>query len=212
VPDKPGVAPGSGKQDLNEPDQGNTDAPQDSKVADLPAPDLPAPELPPLDLPPPDAAMADQGQPDAAPPPKPITGACTKDKWCWMNPLPQGHTLNAVWTDGAQVFAVGEAGTLLHHDGKQWSPMDSGTIKALYGVWGSSPSDLCATGEGGILLCFDGKTRLSYTAGAGKDLHALWGTASNNIYAVGMSGTIAHNAGSGFVTEASGTLSHLNAA
>ena len=36
--------------------------------------------------------------------------------WTWANPLPQGFHLRSVWGSGpADIRAVGEGGTILHH-------------------------------------------------------------------------------------------------
>ena len=36
---------------------------------------------------------------------------CSQDGWCWENPLPHGHTMNALWGTSAQdIWAVGDAG------------------------------------------------------------------------------------------------------
>ena len=46
--------------------------------------------------------------------------------WEWQNPLPQGNTLRAVWGSSAtDVFAVGDAGTIVHYDGTTWSSMNT---------------------------------------------------------------------------------------
>src|SRR5215813_14620495 len=47
---------------------------------------------------------------------------CSGDDWCWRNPLPQGNPLDGVRGSGASdVWAVGEAGTILHFDGSAWT-------------------------------------------------------------------------------------------
>src|SRR6478609_5043893 len=45
-------------------------------------------------------------------PPEEIVGPiCSSDHWCWENPLPQGNTLNAVFTFAEDnVWAVGTQG------------------------------------------------------------------------------------------------------
>ena len=51
------------------------------------------------------------------------------------------------------VWAVGDAGTILHYDGTRWSPslaaFPVGKKRPdLLGVWGSSPSDVWIVGDG----------------------------------------------------------------
>ena len=74
--------------------------------------------------------------------------------WTWQNPLPQGNDLNAIWGSSADdIFAVGDYGTILHHDGIKWRVVDSLTTSTLIGIWGSSSSDVFAVGlEGTICL------------------------------------------------------------
>ncbi len=43
-----------------------------------------------------------------------------------------------VGSSDSDVFAVGNGGTVLHHDGASWSAMTSGTSANLAGVWGSA--------------------------------------------------------------------------
>jgi hypothetical protein len=53
------------------------------------------------------------------------------------------------------VFAVGDDGTIMHYNGSVWSSMPnpvSGTTIHLYGIWGSSSSDVFAVGEKGTIL------------------------------------------------------------
>ena len=51
--------------------------------------------------------------------------------------------------DDGTALAVGEAGTILHFDGSAWSPITSITSVNLFGVWGTSPSNVYAVGVGG---------------------------------------------------------------
>ena len=79
-------------------------------------------------------------------------------QWHWDNPLPRGNALNAVWGAGpADVFAVGDYGTILHYDGTAWKKMTSGTTNRLWGVWGSSSQDVFAVGDLGTILQHRGR-------------------------------------------------------
>lgn len=61
--------------------------------------------------------------------------------------------LAAVWGSSASdVFAVGQAGTILHYNGSTWRRMPSGTATGLKGVWGESTGEVFAVGSGGIVL------------------------------------------------------------
>jgi hypothetical protein len=62
--------------------------------------------------------------------------------------IPSGR-LNGVWGSGAEdVWAVGDAGTILHWNGHAWAALSGGTTEALSAVWGSGPDDVWAVGAG----------------------------------------------------------------
>ena len=63
-------------------------------------------------------------------------------------PTPSANILHGVGgTSGADVGAVGEAGTILHFDGGAWSTVPSPTSNNVYGVWASGPCDVWAIGD-----------------------------------------------------------------
>jgi len=118
----------------------------EQSVPDLPAVKGPLPDLP------------DQGPqpdlPDAGPQPTVKYNVCSKDKWCWVNPLPQGETLYGLWVAGnGEVFAAGyKASMVVHFDGTTWTGMDTGKESTLYEIWGSSPRDMFVVGHNGTIL------------------------------------------------------------
>ncbi len=74
-----------------------------------------------------------------------------------------------------------------------WSAMPSGTTASLYGVWGSSHSDVFAVGTaaGGsgnyasVILHYDGSTWSAMTTTATARLQGVWGSSAKNVFAVG---------------------------
>lgn len=65
------------------------------------------------------------------------------------DPTPTGVSLRDVWQATATtMFAVGDGGTILYHDGLGWQTMVSNTTADLRSVWGSSPTDVYAVGGG----------------------------------------------------------------
>jgi hypothetical protein len=116
----------------------------------------------------------------------------------------------------ADIFVVGNEGTVLHYDGDTWELQPTPTSEALWGVWGAAPDDMWAVGGAGratsvaTLLHYDGVSwevaptptfaRPGVTA-----LYKVWGTAADNIYAVGRVGVILHYDGDAWVEESSGT-------
>lgn len=66
-------------------------------------------------------------------------------------------TLRGVWgSSDADVFAVGDNGTILHFDGFRWSAMSSPTVETLRGVSGTAPDNVYAGGDNGTALHYDG--------------------------------------------------------
>src|SRR5688572_15218115 len=80
--------------------------------------------------------------------------ACPVGQWCVEAPPVDGAPLlHGVWAINAEdVFAVGDAGTILRRTNNAWTAMTSGTARNLRGVWASSSSDVWATGGAGTVL------------------------------------------------------------
>ena len=81
-------------------------------------------------------------------------GVSTGDgTWVWENPLPQGNNLEGVWaSDASNVWAVGDAGTILKWNGSVWNGQSSGTTNLLVSIWGSDANNVWAVGIGGTIL------------------------------------------------------------
>jgi hypothetical protein len=118
-------------------------------------------------------------------------GICSDGNWCWQNRLPQGNWLRAIWgSDASNVWAVGDAGTILKWDGTAWSQQYSGTASSLYGVWGSDASNIWAVGDAGTILKWNGAAWSPQSSGTANILYSVWGSDASNIWAVGNAGTI----------------------
>ncbi len=154
---------------------------------------------------------------DAAPvdPGLPLHAIVTSLGWSTMT-SGTGDGLYGVWgSSGKDVFAVGDAGTIVRFDGKNWSLMDSGTSANLSGVWGSggyaAGYDVFAVGDWGTILRYDGSTWSPMTSGTEyeTDLYCVWGSAWNDVFVVGDNSSgmspILHYDGSTWSTMTSGT-------
>jgi hypothetical protein len=83
----------------------------------------------------------------------------------------------------ADVWGVGDNGTIIHASGIGWAIQASPTKEHLYGVWGAAGDDVWAVGAKGSVLHFNGVVwSESILAGVTQDLRGVWGTDSNNIY------------------------------
>ncbi|MBW1809270.1 MAG: hypothetical protein JRJ87_13830 [Deltaproteobacteria bacterium] len=115
---------------------------------------------------------------------------CTGEDWCWLNPLPQGSRLRAVWGTGPNsVWAVGDAGSIVHWDGVEWTAAKTPTRQLLHGIWGFSDGVLWAVGEGGTTLRYDPQQSLweHFEVGSYCSLNDVWGSTSGDVWAVGES-------------------------
>ena len=71
------------------------------------------------------------------------------------------------------------------------------STKTLYGIWGTSPSNIYALGQDGAILHYDGTAWTAETSGTTEKLNAIWGVTETNIYAVGENGTLLHKTAAG---------------
>ena len=114
-------------------------------------------------------------------------------------------------TSSTDVFAVGDAGTILHWDGTNWYPQQCGTFQRLLAVWMGSPGDGYAVGAGGTIVRYNGSswTVVPTRAGTAYDLRAVWGSSPNDVFAVGDAGTILHYDGDGWTSQVSNSVANL---
>ncbi|HET7229204.1 MAG TPA: hypothetical protein VFJ16_04345, partial [Longimicrobium sp.] len=112
-------------------------------------------------------------------------------------------------TSGADVFAVGDVGTIAHSTGGAFAPM-AGPASTLVGLWGSSASDVWAVGGTAILHRAGTPAWTSEAAPDLADLHDVWGASAAEVWAVGTYGII-RNMGSGWSTAHLDSALTLNA-
>ncbi|HSY81420.1 MAG TPA: hypothetical protein VK807_06645 [Gemmatimonadaceae bacterium] len=72
------------------------------------------------------------------------SGTTNDLRWMWADTPPTGYT--------GDVYAVGDAGTIQHWNGTQWSPMWSGVTTTLRAVYGLSPTQVYIVGDNGLVL------------------------------------------------------------
>ncbi len=116
------------------------------------------------------------------------------------------EVLRSVWGSAeADVYAVGQFGTIRHFDGTDWTREESGTITFLSGVWVADTGEAIAVGTEPIALRRHQATWVEDALPAGTDsLLDVWG-AGDDVFAVGNSGTVLHDDGNGWARLASGT-------
>jgi hypothetical protein len=152
----------------------------------------------------------------------PTRGAIHRKRESWMlEPTPEVPLLNwgQLFADGTG-FVVGNGGTVLHHDGVQWTTHSSPTTQDLWGVWGATPDDVWAVGGAGqqegqaTLLHYDGAswTTVALPPLARPNVWALynvWGFHARDVYAVGQRGVVLHFDGASWSELGVGTSDDL---
>jgi hypothetical protein len=105
---------------------------------------------------------------------------------------------DSVWgASSTDVFVVCDGGGLiLHYNGSSWSVTHEASTR-LYGVWGSSNSNVFAVGEdetnAGVIWHCNGASWSPMPSGAtDKPLYGVWGSSATDVFAVGYGGTILH--------------------
>ncbi|MDX2092184.1 MAG: hypothetical protein SFX73_30240 [Kofleriaceae bacterium] len=111
---------------------------------------------------------------------------CPAGTWC-AETNPSGTAkLNGVFaltTD--DVFAVGDAGTILRRQGGTWSAMTSTTTKNLRAVWAAGATDAWAVGASGTVLRWNGTAWAAAGPTTTTTLEAIWGSSATDVWAVG---------------------------
>lgn len=140
---------------------------------------------------------------------------CTPAGFCWEYPRPLGADLYGAWVAPDQTLhAVGAYGTFVRGNGVTWSTINTGTPQSLFGVWGSSDTDIWAVGgtagSASAIIHYDGQSAKVVISPTIQKLNAVWGSANNNIYAVGDGGAILHYDGTNWTATSSGVENLLS--
>jgi hypothetical protein len=107
-------------------------------------------------------------------------------------PLPVTQDLRGVWSAGpADVWAVGDSGTVLHYDGR-WRTETSPTTQNLQSVWATPDGRAWAVGWGATILRRDGGVWAIVASPVTVDLDHVWGRAHDDVWAVGDDGIVLH--------------------
>jgi hypothetical protein len=86
---------------------------------------------------------------------------------------------------------VGNNGAVLHYTGS-WADVPHPFANAyLYGVWGTSATNVWVAGGNGILARYDGASWSNADIGV-TTIASLWGAAANDIFAGGIGGMLFH--------------------
>ena len=103
---------------------------------------------------------------------------------------PIATTVRGLWgSANTDVFAVGDAGVILHWDGVSWTQMIASTTP-LHAVAGSGAPEVFAVGDSGVISRYTGAgwATVNSPSGVTMALHDIWAVAPNDVIAVGNEG------------------------
>jgi len=105
--------------------------------------------------------------------------------WCWKKKAATLALVAAILAILVPLSSPAYADPIVSPDGWEWqNPLPQGN--PLFGIWGSSSSDVHAVGEGGTILHYDGSTWSGMSSGTTTgELMSVWGSSSSNVFAVG---------------------------
>lgn len=94
---------------------------------------------------------------------------------------------------GKRAVAANEKGQLIESEvilqleGGIWSTVINGSVnrQGLFGVWGTSRSNIWAVGFHGTILHYDGTSWAEVASGTDRNLAAVWGSSASDVWAVG---------------------------
>ncbi len=135
-------------------------------------------------------------------PPVTPPALCNAYGFCWENPRPQGNRLNdvAVLPTG-EVWAVGEAGTVVRRVGTTNTLVNSGTLQTLFGA-AVVGTDVVMVGQGGVAMRGSGSLVTNESSGVVQDLLDISPTSFGAI-AVGAGGKIVRRSGVAWSSDTS---------
>jgi hypothetical protein len=108
---------------------------------------------------------------------------------CSMNTIIDG-SIYKIWRGNSEnSFAVGYNGTIISHDGIEWSKMTSGTQIKLSDIWGLSENDIYAVGADmstldNVVLHYDGASWSHLPTDQNRKV-GVWGTAPDHLFFTG---------------------------
>lgn len=107
--------------------------------------------------------------------------------WTFQN-MEGNPQFNDVWSDGSTTVAVGQDGVIATSTGGDWSVENLPSRVALYGVSGTSSSNVWIAGEDGTLLHNSGSGWEEVDSGTSATLWAVESISESSTYVVGNNG------------------------
>ena len=109
--------------------------------------------------------------------------------WEYMD-VDTNPRFNHIWyaSESANAIAVGEDSAVGFLADGLWTVSAHDSRKALYGVSGTSMTDIWAVGERGLVTHWDGTAWTDHSVGTSASLWAVTAVSSDNVYVVGNNG------------------------
>ena len=105
---------------------------------------------------------------------------------------PTARLRSTFGTSPTDMWAVGDDGTIIHHDGRAVVAVPSGTTAHLLDVWGTAPDDVWVVGEAGTILRFDGNAFSRPQMNPNVAWRAVFGVSRDDVWIGGDAGQLAH--------------------
>jgi len=109
--------------------------------------------------------------------------------WEWKNPLPQGNQLLSVGGNADNnIYAVGQAGTIVHFDGVNWSAQPRINVPVLIDVWVSPTGQVFMSGGDeaahGLVVHGTGAPWTIDTIPPYSLARAIWGASDTSVFVI----------------------------
>lgn len=96
-------------------------------------------------------------------------------------------------TSAHDIYAVGQAGLIVHFDGSSWTDMSTGEKDTLRAIDGT-----VAVGDNGVVFRRSGSSWKAEDSGTTADLHSVCYLGEDNVWAAGEGSQVIHNDGKGW--------------
>jgi len=120
--------------------------------------------------------------------------------------------LRDVWVapNGDAFFCIDSYSIMRRTAAGNWSGLGTGQTRNIYGVWGTSATDVYGVGQLGLILHYNGSSWAAEPSGVlGSSVLGAWAKSASDIYAVGGDGNVTHRDGTAWSPELSGRGSRL---
>ncbi len=91
--------------------------------------------------------------------------------------------IRSIWGSSPTDIYAAARTNLLHYDGSEWTPVDTGsaTVSSYFDVWGTADDDVWVTGYSRAIH-WDGNEWTEHELNIDGDIPRMWGLSSNNVF------------------------------